>query len=457
MPNPSSVEPFDIDRWRGQRSDMRYVLMRLRDALTASHTLAAKGAISDAAETMENYGSGREDMWAFYLRFTAQPRTPTGHNFARCENCDTRDPRDFMCYDGDQDYWYCAHCTYGNAYQHYWPDRQVQYYEPEPDYHDEEEEEVIDFVVVPGQAPRRQRIALNSYSSSPIRLLGLKWLAAKGEIANNRTRLFGCEIEFQTETKEQLWDILEWNHDVLLLQGKSIGIYKSDGSLRDGIGAEFCTLPMTRLSVPRLQPVLAKMVELGARAWNKPSCGLHVHVTQASASWTTWGLVERFFQNMRNQAFLDRIAGRRPNGFCYRGNRDGGKSIGLKQAMAKARHDHYDRFTGAPLVVPGTDAGRYNALNLTTNKPTVEFRLFRGNVAYHGVLRAIQFCDSIIEFAAQCSNTSLMDHEDYVTWLGQHAKGYPELRRLTTGKDTGEVITIRHKPGEVITYQSTAE
>lgn len=443
MPNPTTDQPeatpaarppFDAGRWANQRETLASVLEDLRRAVSRDIGVYdadewIEGAVSAYHELAPDWSdeTARREMWQFYLRFTS-PEALSGFShggrLSRCGECGREDLRAFMCYAADADNYYCASCASNYAWRSDWDHRSCQWYEPEPDndFFDEE---------APSPQPLR-RPALHNYSASPIDRIGLSWLSVGSEVVTPTTRLFGCEIEFQCDEHEQLVAV---TNEI----AQNIGIYKSDGSLASLPGAEFCTLPMTRAAIPMLEPVLKRMIELGARAWNRPDCGLHVHVSRNSASWSTWGKVERFFQNARNQAFLDKVAGRAPNTFCRRGQRG---QISVKQAMLKNRG-------------VGGGHGHYDALCLATgHKPTVEFRLFRGNVAYHGVVRAIQFCDSLVDYASEQSNTNRMDYTGYVEWLGRHAKAFPQLRRLLTNKDTGEVATERKGRHELVTIET---
>lgn len=299
-----------------------------------------------------------------------------GEETFTCDNCGEESSLGFRFTASDMDDSFCIFCARGR-YDVDMENRSCLAYEPE-----------------------EERL-LYEYNKSPIRVLNRAHIATAGETVNNKTRLFGLEIEFECRSHRELVDILE--------NGSSIGIFKADGSL-DVNGAEFCTLPMTyRAAREKLKPATEALLGGGARAWFMGSCGLHIHVSRESASMVTWGKVERFFANEENDGFLNRIAGRRSNDYCLR---DKEKNRSIKVALTKMRYSNT----------------RFYALNFDTGgKPTVEFRLFRGNVAYDGIMRCVDFCDAILTWAKGQSMTSPMNHEDFVSWMQGKRKEYPFL------------------------------
>jgi len=314
----------------------------------------------------------------------------SGESIVCCNYCGQRVADSFILSDENSCNYFCPHCVYENSHSHSWRYRTTTFHAPEDD---DDCDGLLDC------------------SSSPIDEIGVEYLSGPGERVTESTRFFGCEIEFVCEDRSGYNDIIETHYT------KQVGIYKSDGSL-PYLGAEFCTLPMTRWSVTHdLKPVLTYMVDKGARAWNRSMCGLHIHVSRASAPWSTWGKTDRFFLNEANQAFLTKVAGREPNSYCGRRGVTDPATVKVKMAKQKAENG-YDR---------------YVALNFSTNKPTVEFRMFRGNVAHQGVMRAVEFCDAIIEFAGTQSNTAPMHYREFLGWLKGYSKVYPNLARLLFG------------------------
>lgn len=390
MPNSN----FDPDRWRLQRTALRYAVDLLDDAAVTAYRDTCETHISEAFIRLRTaFGDlGPHNIWTLYLRLRGLELTEHQRRLIICSDCRELYPRHFTIYCSDSDEHYCPTCTTYCA-DYFWPTRTGQRWEEEEE--DDDSSDLLD------------------YSASPLNYFGKHYLAVPGETVTPTTRLFGLEIEFVADTYEGLSKMIsqQWEDKV--------GIYKNDGSLPHR-GAEFCTLPMTRKAVTTyLAPVLQYMVSHGAKAWNRPSCGLHVHVARASASWLTWGKVDRFFANARNQDFLTQVAGRSPNDYCYRDPTTRPRTVPVKGAYSKCH---------------GRPEQRYKALNFNSSAPTVEFRMFRGNVAYLGVLRAVQFCDSIIEFAKSQSNESEMNYSDYIDWLQRQSKAYSQLMRFVRGK-----------------------
>lgn len=313
-----------------------------------------------------------------------------GVEIERCTTCDSPMVADLMLYDDDAGMRSCPRDV-THYYNVDWMGRTFEYNEPYRDEYDDDDDD------------DESGFGLCSYTANPIAHAGVSHVGAPGEAVPPKARLFGLEIEFVAPPNKLKRLISTARND---LHSDRLAVFKSDGSLPYG-GAELCTVPFTRRGLASLEPLLNHVVEHGGRAWNRASCGLHVHVSRDSASWNSWGKVDRFFTNEANQEFIDAIAGREQNSFCAR-------NVTPKQphntALTKFRR--------------GMD--RYAALNFSTGKPTVEFRLFRGNVRYDGVVRAVQFCDSIIEFASSQPADSDMTHESYAAWLSKRSKAYPQ-------------------------------
>lgn len=303
-----------------------------------------------------------------------------------CVDCGRLIPAAFALYaeDGpyEGDHLCPSCCSARHPYEFSWRDRRVyRWYEPEPEWESGSE--------------------LADYDTSPFDVHGRKFLRMPNEAAKFGTRYFGFEIEFTAPERDEvaLDDALH-----------NRAIVKKDGSLCDSTGAELVTLPMTGARARLEMQVLCDMLQKhGARAWNDPRCGLHIHVSRDSADWITWARVDEFLEALENQEFVDHlIACRRANMYCKRGGHAAEIAYSKKALRAikkyKAQRD------------------RYVALNFPDDKKTGEFRLFRGNVSYGGVMRCMEFCDAILNFAAASSLTAPMHHELFLAWLRQQPR-----------------------------------
>lgn len=390
---PAPPPPSRFSRQRAAYRDARTALEDARRASSAgyaarywSFAFAAVGRISFGGTSGLTYSD-----YEVIERIAA--RAYPDATVEDCFECGISVPDNLLMYDSGRDESCCLSCrdaTHTTA----WSRREFVRYEPEPEYCED------DF--------------LANYTASPMSMLREGPWVAPGERRAivkkswgekiDTTRYFGLEIEFVAGTRSGLRELVD--------TGIPCGIFKSDGSLPDDMGAEFCTLPMTRR---RCAVELAKaskaLLAYDARAWHRSCCGLHIHVSKASASWLTWGKVERFFANPGNDGFLDRIAGREANSYCQRDHWHSRGGAPLKQAKAKHDEDH----------------DRYSALNLATGKPTVEFRLFRGNVAYLGLMRCVEFCDALINWAQTQSAQSTLEAREFQAWLIGQRKNYPAL------------------------------
>lgn len=390
-----------------QREALSRIRQALRDMVATTYIHRASEYLSDAQDEVAAHFTGaarntitrnthQSDTDMFLYRI-ADSLFDEGEGQIYCERtrCNVVLPRGQMLEANEwgSPQWVCPHCA-TDAYDASWSSRSFIWSEPEPEYDDEDDVDVDD---------RYSNGYLLDCSTSPSHHIGVSKLLMPGEVAKPGTRFFGFEIEcIVPDIRENIRKLSRTN----LVKA---AIMKSDGSLGSS-GMEVCTLPMTRnAALKHLKVISDELIGVQARAWNRNQCGLHIHVSTASASWGTWGKVDRFFQNTDNQRLLDLVAGRPANQYCNRKQTPYIAAHKITEAKKKTRSD------------------RYQALNFSTGKPTVEFRLFRGNVSYEGLVRCMQFCDSLIEWASEQSISSQMHSLAYVQWLYQNRGRYPIL------------------------------
>lgn len=234
------------------------------------------------------------------------------------------------------------------------------------------------------------------------------------------TRYFGVELEMvprngtrREKALRELWPVIDkW------------AIFKSDGSVDAGM--EMVTVPAT-LAAQRIMwrsffavdP--AKMV----RGWGARECGLHVHVSKLSLGMSALGRLLVFMGEDDNQKFLTHFAGREPNTYCA-------KVIKNKGTPRDVQRVQY--------------AGRYQALNTDTGHGTIEFRLFQSNVTERGVMRVLDFCDAVCEFADN-NPADAMRASEFVLWAARHRGRWPWLNQWL---EKAGYLVAKHKPREPV-------
>ena len=183
--------------------------------------------------------------------------------------------------------------------------------------------------------------------------------------ANNETRHISTEIE--TERRNDCpSDIVHDIHNTM----SGFALCKHDGSLENGF--EIVTAPAT-LSVhkDRWSKFCEKNYADHLSSWNTATCGMHIHVDRASLTPLDIGKLLVFVNGTRNAEFIKKIAGRDSRQWSAK------KFKRVKDALN--RSDKYEA--------------------LATHKPkTIEFRIFRGNIAKQGILRNLEFVDALCNF-----------------------------------------------------------
>jgi hypothetical protein len=118
------------------------------------------------------------------------------------------------------------------------------------------------------------------------------------------------------------------------------------------------------------------------RSFKHPECGHHIHVSK-SAFKSALHLAKCIVFFAQNEIFVEFIAQRRHNHYSQAETK--------KIAFHKVRHPR--------------SFDRYSAINLR-NENTVEFRIFKGNLAPDKIIKNLQFVKCLIEFV---SDSSLME------------------------------------------------
>ncbi len=244
-------------------------------------------------------------------------------------------------------------------------------------------------------------------------------------------RLFGFEIEtefnmagmikagiFRTNIAEDIYKVLGRNYVVikedgtLTMNGKYSNAPEFDpeglGKGPKYAGFEIVTAPADlafhRKQIPLIES--SKYYNL-FRAWDTDTCGFHVHVSRDSLTSLQIGRILVFINHKRNTLFVQKVAGR--------GNQKFTKYIEKEPGDALVRNER-------------TDENRRQAVNLC-NKATIEFRIFRGTINPKHIIRNLEFCDSVCEFAAPASRSmsEYCDYRNYVMFVDQNRKRWPLL------------------------------
>lgn len=198
----------------------------------------------------------------------------------------------------------------------------------------------------------------------------------------NGNRYFGVELEI--ESKVDRHSKIQSIHDVVNL-GNEVGtrcFFERDGSLTQGF--EIVTQPMgLDLHSNFWSWLQKKELVQGLRSHNTNTCGLHVHVSR----------------NVLQQLQLNKM-------ITFVNHPDNAKLI---QSIARRYDTNYAQIKVKTVSNATENCDRYDAINInTTDRKTVEFRIFKGTLKYQSVMAAIQFVNSLTLFCSQ-------DHFDLST------------------------------------------
>lgn len=294
---------------------------------------------------------------------------------------------------------------------------------------------------------------------------------------NKAFRYFGVELEVEK--------IPGAPPDMITRTRKVFGefvIVKHDGSLgnhgKDGF--EIVTVPAT-LAYQQSGVWDSFFENLGSFfKYNSPAAGLHVHVNLDTISRVTRSKICVFANSPRNREFMESIAGRElgvasVNGKVYANIRENFKLsdlLTLQQhnsdcpwnpknkdtvgyytldATGNIKKDKFNRpiiasiKATARIVRPVCRCaeGKYNldkyqAINLSTKRSTLEIRIFRSIVDKNFFYAALEFVDALIDFCTETSPVKL-GYKDFLAWLCKYnpagqSKLYPRLSRLLVNK-----------------------
>lgn len=174
-------------------------------------------------------------------------------------------------------------------------------------------------------------------------------------------------------------------------------ICKEDGSLRDGQGLEFVTVPMLLDEHRRVLRAAfnSRFGDHRVNAWSISKCGMHVHLARSSLSNLTLGKMLCFMHRQENIGFHVAIAGR-SSSYAAFNTYNARVSLGLPK---NARTD------------------KYSALNVKDY--TVEFRIFRPSCQFNTLLKNLCYCLAVRDFCRQSSlATQALSWDRFLLWLG---------------------------------------
>lgn len=224
----------------------------------------------------------------------------------------------------------------------------------------------------------------------------------RGPAAKNQLYL-GWELETEAEGHS-------FNDATRIMSTDATIGYKPDGSLDNGI--EFVSSPMTWAYLQDNREVLSnklkKLSRLGFRSYETGTCGMHVHMSRAA--FTQYHLYKFMRFIYGNKDFVKSISQRKQHDLDQWATLESEDSRSNTALMRKAR------------VI---DGWRYSAVN-TTNRNTVEIRIFKGTLKPESFFKNLEFLASLYHYS-KVSHISKLTTADYAAFIKSNKKEFPAL------------------------------
>jgi hypothetical protein len=228
---------------------------------------------------------------------------------------------------------------------------------------------------------------------------------------------YGLELEVERihgKTDRSLDGLADIVRNKMSQCGCKGAICKHDGSLCDGF--EIVTPPGSIAKQREWWKWLIEERPEGLGSWSFASTGLHIHCSRAPLSDAEIARMVVMANNKQARPLIEKIAGRR---LAYRPHYDAGQSSSEESSFAMLDAK------AVANAARGND--KYEALN-TSPRNTIEWRMFKGTMRYQSVIRAVEFCDSMIAFQqhvtahpelfrAEFTHEGRNYMEQYVSWV----------------------------------------
>ena len=195
------------------------------------------------------------------------------------------------------------------------------------------------------------------------------------QLPNEQTKLF-YGIEVETEIRKN-FDKFEVAEDVLNLFNDNQVILKEDSSIgNNGFEIVSNTATFNFHKTKLWENFFGSDIRDKLRSFHAKNTGLHIHCSKEFYTKADIGKIVVFLNLPYNSRFITNFAGRNYNQYCKR--------------------DKFKKITNYE------SNERFEALNIT-NRNTIEFRIFKGNLQENSFFRYLEFVDCLSYFVKQTS------------------------------------------------------
>jgi len=197
-------------------------------------------------------------------------------------------------------------------------------------------------------------------------------------------------VELEVERRNDCpYEIGEMTHnDFYNDKTGQFAIMKSDGSLSNGF--EIVTCPATLNAHRENWDKFFNGDSIKhLKSWNTDTTGMHIHISRNHLTQLEIGKLLVFINDQKNEEFVNHIAGRNSDQWA-------------KKSPKKIRD-----------CVNSSD--KYEAVNMS-HRHTIEFRIFKGNLAKQGMFRVLEFIHALVGFSKTTSMVRL-SYKDFLKYM----------------------------------------
>ncbi len=230
---------------------------------------------------------------------------------------------------------------------------------------------------------------------------------------------YGLELELETRESNRsdvISRLLPELNAIDDLSPDDTFIAKRDGSLSDYQGFELESLPMGKQA---MQEYLSRLETYAheVRGFYGYQCGLHVNLDNPGAA-TSLKII-RFMNKRAMKDIIELIGQRKLNNYC------------------EQNHDKDFNFTGdlyRRIKHYGQPTEKYSPVKV--DKTRIEFRIFKSNIMKARINKAIDFCQSVVDFCHTVpfykleERFGILVRDEYLLYLKQNAHLYPDLKQF---------------------------
>lgn len=233
--------------------------------------------------------------------------------------------------------------------------------------------------------------------------------------------LFGIELEVEFRCREERTTFTEI--------GSNWFYCERDGSLSETKGCEIVTIPLlpSDAKSTKFWSILTnKLIEFGARSWEKSSCGLHVHISKEilgtdknTQSENLGKLLYLYHEYLKDSGINSTVFGR----VCA--YRDNAAKTNESSSVRILGNDVFkykgirDKVKNS--LIHKSNETRYVDVNIQNldNIGTIEFRRGKGSINANRIVSIIQWCEIMCLYSKKVKWTDI-SYNDFMEYVKSH-------------------------------------